>query len=253
MDEAIAELRAIRPGSKLYPDASLHVAYLMKQSGRSGEAKGFIRDAISKSPETSGFYVFEASLEEESKNISAAVTVLESAVKKFPEDEKIKYYLGSLYDRQGEVDKSLEQMEAILKINPDNVDALNYIGYTWTNRGVRLADAEKLLRKALKLKPDNGYVQDSWGWYLFTRGRLNEAIVELEKAARLKPNEATILEHLGDAYVRSNLREKALMQYGDAMKFADDAEAKRKLELKMETLKGSEAPKRMPASANEDQ
>src|SRR5262249_39046855 len=196
--------------------------------------------------ETSGFYVFQASLEEETKDISKAVTILETAVKKFPEDEKIRYYLGSLYDRQGEVDKGLEQMEAILKVNPENVDALNYIGYTWTTKGIRLNDAEKLLRRALALRPENGYIQDSWGWYLYTRGRLGEAVVELEKAARLKPNEPTILEHLGDAYLRSNLREKAVLQYNDAAKFADDEEAKHKLEMKIQSLQGATA--RMPAS-----
>ena len=63
----------------------------------------------------------------------------------------------------------------------------------------------KLLKHALALDPDNGYIQDSWGWHLFIRGRLGEAVVELEKAARLNPNESTILEQLVDAYLRNNL------------------------------------------------
>jgi Tfp pilus assembly protein PilF len=158
-------------------------------------------------------------------------------VKEFPENEKIRYYLGSLYDRQGSVDKGLEQMEELLRLNSQNVDALNYIGYTWTQKGIRLNDAEKLLRKAIGLRPDNGYVQDSWGWYLFVRGRVSEAVVELEKAAKMKPNESTILEHLGDAYLRSNLREKALQRYSDAAKYAEDETAKKKIELKLQNLR----------------
>jgi tetratricopeptide (TPR) repeat protein len=79
-------------------------------------------------------------------------------------------------------------------------------------------------------------VQDSWGWYLFVRGRTREAVIELEKAARLKPNEAIILEHLGDAYLRSNLREKAVLQYRDAAKFADE-ETRRKIESKLESVR----------------
>jgi Tfp pilus assembly protein PilF len=149
-------------------------------------------------------------------------------------------------------------MEAILKLNPENVDAMNYIGYTWTQKGIRLNDAEKLLRRALGLRPDSGYIQDSWGWYLLTRGRVKEAVVELEKAVRLKPNESTILEHLGDAYLRSNLREKALNQYSDAAKYSDDEESKRKLQTKAENLRreivhggplGEED--RMPANVSE--
>jgi Tfp pilus assembly protein PilF len=134
------------------------------------------------------------------------------------------------------VDKGLVEMQAILGFSPENVDAMNYIGYTWTTQGVRLNDAEKLLRKAMVLRPNNGYIEDSWGWYLFTRGRVDEAVVELEKAVKLKPNEATILEHLGDAYLKSNLREKALLQYSEAAKFADDETFKKKIESKRTTL-----------------
>jgi hypothetical protein len=53
---------------------------------------------------------------------------------------------------------------------------------------------------------------------------------------KLKPNEATILEHLGDAYLKSNLREKALLQYSEAAKFADDETFKKKIESKRTTL-----------------
>ena len=162
--------------------------------------------------------------------------ILKKAVQNFPQNERVLYYLGSLYDRQGEIDKSVQQMEAILKINPENVDALNYIGYSWTQRGIRLNDAERLLKRALGLRPDNGYIQDSWGWHLFIRGKTSEAIVELEKAVKLKPNEPTILEHLGDAYLKSHLPEKAAIEYADAAKFSEDESMKGKLLEKLNHL-----------------
>ena len=124
-------------------------------------------------------------------------------------------------------------MEEILKVNPDNADALNYIGYTYTVRGMRLQDAEKLLKRALVLKPDNAYVKDSWGWYLFVRGRVQEAVIELEKAVRMKPTESTILEHLADAYLKQNLREKAANQYSEALRFADTDSGKQKIQEKL--------------------
>ena len=136
---------------------------------------------------------------------------------------------------------------------------MNYIGYTWTQKGIRLNDAEKLLSKAMALRPDNGYITDSWGWYLFTRGRVNEAVIQLEKAARLKPNESTILEHLADAYLRSNLREKALYTYSEAAKYADDEDLKQKIETKRNTLTaelvegGKTSHDRVPAGVKDDQ
>jgi tetratricopeptide (TPR) repeat protein len=195
-------------------------------------------------------------LEEEGQNVDGAVVILEQAVGRFPEEEKLLYYLGSLYDRRGDTDKSLEQMERILRVNPKNADAMNYIGYTWTLRGVRMQDAGRLLKKAVTLKPDNGYIQDSWGWYLFVNGRLDEAVVQLEKANQLKPNEPTIMEHLADAYAKANLLEKALSRYQEAEKLTADPEAKRKLASKIESLsqqlveagRAKGGPSRLPAS-----
>jgi tetratricopeptide (TPR) repeat protein len=236
LDDSIAEVMKIQPGSKLHGDAVVHAGWLLKQAGRSTEALDLVAKAAKLNPGHATFYLFMASIEEDAKRFTAASQVLQAAVKIFPEDEKMHFYLGSLLDRQGDVDGCLLEMERVLKLNPDHVEALNYLGYTWTIRGTRLNDAERLIRRALALKPDNGFVQDSWGWHLFLRGRIRESIVELEKAARLKPNEATILEHLADAYLRYNLREKAVSRYQEAARLAQDEGARRKIESKLDLL-----------------
>ena len=234
---AIDQLKLIQSDSKLFVDATLHAAYLLRHVKKISEAKSLMKDSIDKFPKNPKFYLFQATLEDETQNIDEAVSILKKASKLFPEDERLHYYLGTLYERRGNSDDSLQEMESIVKLNPDNVDALNYIAYTWTRRGVRLNDAEKLLRRALGLRPGNGYIQDSWGWYLFTSGILKEAVIELEKAVKLKPKESTILDHLGDAYLRANLREKALLQYTDAIRYAEDEKEKQKILIKTETLK----------------
>lgn len=251
-------LQKIKPDSKLYADAVLHSAILMKESGKVQEVKAYIKDVIERSPGFVNFYIFQASLEEESKDLNEAIRILELAVKKFNEDERVRYYLGNLYDRIGEAQKGIEQMEAILKVNPNHVDALNHVGYSWTTQGIRLNEAEVLLKRALELRPNNGFIKDSWGWYLFVRGRLEEAVLELEMAVSLNPHESTILEHLADAYLHSNRFDKALVRYKDAVKYADSEEAKKKLENKVNDLQTSLAqknstekngsPTRMPAS-----
>ncbi|HTL11586.1 MAG TPA: tetratricopeptide repeat protein [Bdellovibrionota bacterium] len=247
LGKAIEHLKLVTSDSNLFKDSAIHVTYLLKQGGRRDEAREYIIGAIHKEPYYPAFYIFEASLEEEDNRVGNAVGILEEAVSRFPGHEKLRYYLGSLYDREGKVEKSLTQMQAILELNPENVDALNYIGYTWTVQGVRLEDAEKMLRKAVSLKPDSGYVQDSWGWYLLTRGRVSEAVVQLEHAAKLKPDEPVILQHLGDAYVKSNLWHKAIEEYQEAMKFADDKDTKKGLQDKIDGLTSQLASKTIPS------
>lgn len=248
LDLAIRELQQIKPSSRLYQDAMLHIAYLLKQSGDLGQAKSVMNEAMQKSPPTASLVIFQASLEEDSKNVPKAIEILEKGLPQFPEDEKLRYYLGSLYDKQGDSDKGLIQMEEILKINPKNVDAMNYVGYTWTIKGIRLEDAEAIIKQALSLKPNNGYIQDSWGWLLFVTGRTAQAVIELEKAVKLKPNESTILEHLADAYLKSNLYQKALARYQEAAKYADDDQVRNKIKSKIENIQTEFAQKNQSPS-----
>ena len=236
-EQAIASLKKIPAKSELYVEAVLHATFLFKRSARTDEARSYLKDAMNKTPaRIAAMVLLEASLEEDTKNYRGAIRILETAIQKFPEDEKVRYYLGSLYDHEGAKDKSIEQMEEILKVNPKNVEALNYIGYTWTLQGIRLDDAEKLLKRAVSLKPDNGYVHDSWGWHLYTRGKVQQAVIELEKAVKMSPKEATILDHLGDAYLRANLRQKALGQYLNAIKYSADEHARLKFQTKVNML-----------------
>jgi tetratricopeptide (TPR) repeat protein len=236
VDNTIKELKLIQPTFRLYKDVVLHTAFLLEKQQLLSEAKEYLKDAITKVPRVSEFHLFQAHLEEQAGNITPAITLLEAALESFPEDEKLHYYLGTLYDRQGTYEKSIKEMERIIQFNPQHVDALNYLGYTWTVKGVRLQDAEIVLRRALKLSPKNAYVKDSWGWYLFVRGKLKEAVIELEKAALLMPSEPTILEHLGDAYLSINLKEKAVTQYLNARKNSTNDDSKKKIQIKLDSL-----------------
>ena len=67
------------------------------------------------------------------------------------------------------------------------------------DRGIRLEYARDLLERAVKLEPKNAAYLDSYGWVYFRLGDLNKAINYLTQAAELT-SDATIFDHLGDAY-----------------------------------------------------
>ena len=170
---------------------------------------------------------------------------------------KIRYYLGSLYDRQGHMDRG----RADGSDSPDQSRKCRcselYRIHLDSER-IRLDDAERLLRKALALKPDNGYIQDSWGWYLFVRGRLKEAVVQLEKAAKMKPERTDDPGASRRCLSESELAGESFDSYRDAFKYAEDDEAKRKIQIKAESLRrelvegrpmSPGAQERLPASA----
>ena len=108
---------------------------------------------------------------------------------------------------------SLSTMEKILKEKPDDASAMNFIGYTLAIMGKDMERAEKLVRKALEIKPDDGYIADSLAWVLFKAGKVDEALKYIEKASQKVKGDPIIAEHLGDVLVARNRLNEAREAY----------------------------------------
>jgi Flp pilus assembly protein TadD len=74
-----------------------------------------------------------------------------------------------------------------------------------------------MIKKAVELRPDDGYIIDSLGWAYFRLNRYNDAVDELERAAQIKAGDATINDHLGDAYWRVGRKLEAVYQWNRAL------------------------------------
>ena len=94
---------------------------------------------------------------------------------------------------------------------------LNYLGYSWVDQGRNLKQAMDYIRKAVKLKPDDGYYVDSLGWAYYRLGNLPAAVENLERAVELKPDDPIINDHLGDAYWRVGRTLEAKYQWQQAL------------------------------------
>ena len=56
-----------------------------------------------------------------------------------------------------------------------------------------------MLRKANKIKQNDGYIIDSLGWALFKLKKYEEAKKYLELAVRLMPSDPVVNDHYGDS------------------------------------------------------
>jgi tetratricopeptide (TPR) repeat protein len=104
-----------------------------------------------------------------------------------------------------------------LQLSPDESLVLNYLGYSWVDQGNNLKQAMDYIRKAVKLKPDDGYYVDSLGWAYFRLGNLPAAVEHLERAVELKPDDPIINDHLGDAYWHVGRTLEAKYQWEQAL------------------------------------
>jgi tetratricopeptide (TPR) repeat protein len=104
-----------------------------------------------------------------------------------------------------------------LMLSPDESLVLNYLGYSWVDQGSNLKQAMDYIRKAVKLKPDDGYYVDSLGWAYYRLGNLPAAVENLERAVELKPDDPIINDHLGDAYWKVGRTLEAKYQWQQAL------------------------------------
>jgi tetratricopeptide (TPR) repeat protein len=146
------------------------------------------------------------------------------------------------------IDQASGHLEYLIKKNPNSPVYYNDLGYIWADNDLKLAEAEKLIRKAIELdrerrakRPkfdpktdqDNGAYLDSLGWALFKRGDLVEAQKYLDAAANRMPRNSEVQDHLGDVFARQGRVDDAIAAWtraleGDASD-VDLAEIRRKI------------------------
>ena len=126
--------------------------------------------------------------------------------------------------------EAVEWLEQVLDEFPGNIAALNDLGYLWADQGEHLARAHDMIREAVNGDPENAAYRDSLGWVLYRLGRLEEAVVELEKAAQGE-EDPVIFDHLGDVYAGLKQPDKAKHAWQRSVeqftKQADDEGAKK--------------------------
>lgn len=127
------------------------------------------------------------------------------------------YSRGVCYERLNQWDKAEDDLQKALELDPDQPLALNYLGYSWVDKNRHLKRAMAYIRKAVKLKPNDGYFVDSLGWAHYRLGQYKPAAKHLEKATELRPDDPVINDHLGDAYWRVGRYLEANFQWKQAL------------------------------------
>lgn len=171
------------------------------------------------------------------EDFAAAASLFDEAVNKIGEPEAedwtLFYRRGIAYERTKQWDKAEPNFRKALELYPDQPQVLNYLGYSWVDMNRNLEEGLEMIRKAVDLRPQDGYIVDSLGWAYYRLGRYDEAVEELEKAVRLRPEDPTINDHLGDAYWRVGRRLEATFQWSHALALDPDEELRPKVAAKL--------------------
>ena len=238
---AIAHFEKVLPDSRFYKSAAVQIAFLYQDAGKIEAAIRHIQNVIAQFPKDAEMLFYLGSFYEEIETYDKAVATFKRAIRIDPDNSKIYFRIGVVYDKQGQKALSIEAMKKVIDLNPRDPNALNYLGYTYADLGENLDEAERLIKEALKYKPDDGYITDSLGWIYFKKGLFEKALIYLQKAHRLVPDDPIILEHLGDVYIRINEKEKALDYYNRSLLKKKKKVDRIKIEKKIDELTGKES------------
>ena len=241
-DRPAASLRvldAIPVGLPYSWSAQLRAAADLDALGRSGEAVTKLKAMAAAQPKWAGASIQLGDVLREKKDFAGAAAAYQDAIGRLqaagmPERWSLYYSLGIALDRSNHWDKAEARLEHALQLKPDQPLVLNYLGYSWIDRGVKLHEGLGMIEKAVKLRPEDGYIIDSLGWAHYRLGDYRKAVKYLEKAVELVPDDPTINDHLGDAYWKAGRPIEARFQWRQALQFGPHQDEIKPIEAKLE-------------------
>jgi len=162
----------------------------------------------------------------EAKQIQQAVATFEEALHEAELDQdteivNAKFYFnyGATAEQAGLYEKAADLLRKSIALDPANAaEAYNYLGYMWADHNMYLDQAEDMIKRALQIEPDNGSYLDSLGWVEFRKGRFDQALADLLRAAKnMEHEDAVVFEHIGDVYLKLNRVPQALEAWQKAL------------------------------------
>jgi tetratricopeptide (TPR) repeat protein len=166
-----------------------------KQFDRANQRVKALQDKFPK--QKPRFVLIQAELYSQQKQYDKAFNYLTDELKNYPDQDELLYSRALMADRVNKLDVMEADLRKILAKSPDNVEALNALGYSLADKTTRYSESETYLLHALRLKPDEPVILDSYGWLKYKTGQLQTALDYLQRAYDKQP-ETEIAAHLAE-------------------------------------------------------
>jgi Flp pilus assembly protein TadD len=225
--QAVQWYERIADGDHVLP-ARMRTANAIAKQGKLEEARTFLKQVGSDNPgEEAQLTVTEAQLLREANRNQDAFQLLGEALQKEPDQPELLYDYALTAERLERFDVLEMNLRKLIEVRPDHAHAYNALGYSFAERNLRLAEARKLIEKALELAPDDYFIVDSLGWILYREGDLKAAAEQLRRAYGGRPD-AEIGAHLGEVLWVMGERDEANRVWQESLKSSPENETLQK-------------------------
>ncbi len=223
--------------SALRPTAETEVALNLQRLKQTDAAQARLRALIAKNANNYSAHVTLGNVLRNNDQFAEASESYSKAIALFGEAQKpswqIHYFRGIARERLKQWETAEQDFRAALALSPEEASVLNYLGYSLIDRGLKLDEALKMVKLAVELRPNDGYIIDSLGWAFFRLGKFEDAVEQLERAVELKAGDPIIAEHLGDAYWKVGRELEARFQWQHAKDNEPEPDDLKRIENKL--------------------
>jgi len=206
--EALRRYAGIEHGEQFLP-AQIRYAQVLAKQGKVEEARAHLQQVTaSGSQQRVQLVLAEAQILRDANRAPEAFALVGHALESLPDNSDLMYDYAMLAEKVDRIDILESTLKKLIELKPDYAHAYNALGYTLAERNLRLPEARELIEKALKLSPGDAFIIDSMGWVLYRMGNLEESLKFLRRAFsdRADPE---IAAHLGEVLWVSGKRAEA--------------------------------------------
>ena len=182
-----------------------------------------------------------ANLSKRYKKYNDAINYYNKILPKLKADSSIYadvlYRRGGGFERLGDYENSDKDLLRSLEIEPDDAYVLNYLAYSWLERNYKIDVAMDMLEKAYEQEPEDAFIIDSIGWAHYLVGNYIEAEKFLKKAIQILPDDPIVNDHYGDILWHLDRKTEA-NYYWNSVLDSNDTEKEMREKTFIKTLKG---------------
>lgn len=178
--EAEQQFRELMPGDL---SILLGLSTALLRQGKSGEARAVLEPVLSRTDSADVQLTLGQALLNDGQ-INEALAAFEQARKLNPNLPLLRLNIGAAYWRQRKTEEALAEWRAEYQANPNSVESIYTLGAALALNAASAAEAERLLRKAVAMRPNNARANYQLAKLIWQTSKNREAAVFLDRATK---------------------------------------------------------------------
>ena len=178
-------------------------AQIISKTRNKKEALNYLTSKFDKINNPNNKFIFDiANFHKNFKKYNEAIKYYSLIINSLSINSKIKsdllYRRGGSYERLKDYSNADKDLLRSLEINPNDAYVLNYLAYSWLERDYKIDEAIAMLETAYDIESNDPYIIDSIGWAYYLIDDFEKAEKFLKKAIQLMPEDPIVNDHYGD-------------------------------------------------------